>query len=289
MIKRSFSLVWVGLSATLVIAGCAQQQRQEDELAVEPNIAGIAVKADYASGALTATGGLQRWAQTKKLQMDCVVTFYQPDGSLYLTEHHLDVYPWSNAIRVSAREPLGSLAWQLSGGRFSMLQQDRRVDLSRLVVSPRDYAEAVLALTTAPVRLVDGNFAFVKAPEPVRMEGLWYQPIERVHSFQQQGPPAQSRDRQAAVVKPYWSKVVYYQNRDSPAAGEQGSLVDLIWLTDVERGEFLLVRGYDYKRVLSQAEPDVQKTGVLLPTKIEIFRTDARAVSRERLVKIDLK
>lgn len=275
MIKRSFSLVWVALSATLVIAGCAQQQRrQKDELAVEPNIAGIGVTADYASGALGATGGLQGWVQTKKLQIDCVVTFYQPDGSLYLTEQHLDVYPWSNSVRVSAREPLGPLVWQLSGDRFSMLQRDPRVDLSRLVVSPRDYAEAILNLITAPARLLDSNVAFVKAPEPVRMEGLWYQPIERVRSLQQQGPPARSRDRQRAAVKPYWSTVVYCQNRDS-------SLVDLIWFTDIEQGKFLLVRGYDYK--------DAQKTGVLLPTKIEIFRTDARAVSKERVVKIDLK
>jgi hypothetical protein len=103
------------------------------------------------------------------------------------------------------------------------------------------------------------------------MEGLWYDPIEETPSS---GLSANSKSHRYTAGKPYWSKVVYYQNRDN-------SSVDLLWLADIKQNKFLAVRGYDYK--------DVQKNGVLLPTKIEIFRTDARAVSRERLVKIDLK
>jgi hypothetical protein len=39
------------------------------------------------------------------------------------------------------------------------------------------------------------------------------------------------------------------------------------------------VRGYDYK--------EVEKTGLLVPTRIEIFETDARDRKQKRLVKID--
>ncbi len=40
-----------------------------------------------------------------------------------------------------------------------------------------------------------------------------------------------------------------------------------------------MVRGYDYS--------EIEKGGVGVPTRIEIFRTDARGDSQERLVKIE--
>jgi len=55
----------------------------------------------------------------------------------------------------------------------------------------------------------------------------------------------------------------------------------MIWFADVSREKFLIVRGYDYR--------GVEKTQILVPIKIEIFRTDARGVLQERLVKIDFK
>ena len=73
---------------------------------------------------------------------------------------------------------------------------------------------------------------------------------------------------------PYWSEVVFYQNRDN-------SLVDLVWFADVEEGKFFAVRGYDYSRV--------QKRGVLLPAKIEIFRTDARGALSERVAQVNFE
>jgi len=66
--------------------------------------------------------------------------------------------------------------------------------------------------------------------------------------------------------------VVFYQNNDS-------SLVDMIRFVSVDREKSLAVRGYDYRKV--------EKKQVLVPTKIEIFRIDAKGVLQERLVKID--
>ncbi len=288
MIKQSFSSICLVIAVIFIAAGCGQQRKKDVEiLARGPDFEKLVVPGDYADAAIKATGGLQRWAKVKKVQLDCVVTFYQPEGSFYLTEHRFYIYPWSNSIEVFGKEPLGAIAWQLSDEQFMLLPGNEGIDpnLSGMPVLCRDYADAMLKITTTPVQFLQAGAVFVKGPDAVKMEGLWYHPIESRSSrdsLQEEGPqaqsrdrdpPSQSRDRQGAVVKPYWSKVVYYQNRDT-------SLVDLLWLAD-EQGKFLAVRGYDYK--------DVQKAGVLLPTKIEIFHTDARAVSRERLVKIDLK
>jgi len=279
MIKQSFISICLVVAVIFIVAGCDQQRKKDaDVLDRGPDFEKLIVPGDYADAAIKTTGGLQNWAKATKLQLDCVVTFYQPDGSFYLTEHRFYIYPWSNSIEVFAKEPLGAIAWQLSDGQFRALPGDESRqfgNISAMAVSCRDYAEAVLRITTAPVRFLQVGAVFVRGPAPIKMEGLWYFPIESAAA------PAQSRDRQGAVgapasgePKPYWSKVVYYQNRDN-------SSVDLLWLADIKQNKFLAVRGYDYK--------DVKKTGVLLPTKIEIFRTDARAVSRERLVKIDLK
>jgi hypothetical protein len=55
----------------------------------------------------------------------------------------------------------------------------------------------------------------------------------------------------------------------------------MIWFADLDKQKFLAVRGYDYE--------EVEKGGILAPTKIEIFTTDARAVLGRRLATIDLK
>ena len=55
----------------------------------------------------------------------------------------------------------------------------------------------------------------------------------------------------------------------------------MIWLANPESGKLFAVRGYDYTMV--------REDGVLIPAKIEIFRTDSRGLLKERLVKIDFK
>jgi len=290
--------------AIFIVLGCGQQRKKDVEiLARRPDFEKLVVPGDYAAAAIEATGGLQHWAKVEKVPLRGVVTFYQPDGSFYLTEHRFHVYPWSNSIEVFAREPSGTVAWQFSGGQFGLLPGDERVDVSAMGVSCRDYAEAVLKITTAPVQFLQAGDVFVRGPAPVKMEGLWYYPIERLALPLGAGatPGASAgvkrRDPQGAAVKPYWSKVIYYQNRDT-------SLVDLLWLAAEQgeasglrrgdsslrsEGKFLSVRGYDYKDVEGPRFAGTPKNGVLLPTKIEILRTDAQAVSKDRVAKIDLK
>lgn len=265
MINRSLKIIELVLLIGFIAAGC--EQRQKKDIATIPDVNKIVVTADFASGAIAVTGGLQNWAKTQKVQFDSVVTLYQQDGSFYLTEHRYEIYPWSNSIRISAQEPLSKLVWQLSQGKFQMLEGNKSVDISPLAEYYRDFAEVILTITTAPVRFLDEPFAFSKVTTPVKMGGLWYYPITRT-------PDLRDKQKDVRPYESYWSRTVFYQNRDN-------SLVDIIWFIDLDEEKFLLVRGYDYI--------ELEKKGVLFPTKIEISRTDIEGTFQQRLAEINVK
>jgi hypothetical protein len=245
----------------LTVAGCEKGYKQ-DVLARGPDAAKLAVPTDYASRSLSATGGLQGWMGTKQLDLDCVVTLYQSDGSFYLTEQRYEVYPWSNAIRVSGLEPQGGFVWQLSAGGVGALSGRKALEALPNPVGMRDLAEAVRAITTAPVSFLDASYEFSRGAKPIRIEGQWYHSIERSDAVEQ------------GEAQPYFSKVILRQNRDS-------SLVEMVWFANSGEQRYVSVRGYDFR--------EVEKGGVLVPGRIEIFRTDAQGSSARRLVKIDLK
>jgi len=254
-------MFWLILVTVFTVAGC---WGKKDRLAIEPKDEPMAFMTDYASGAIKATGGQQAWMNTKKIEFDTVVTFYKPDGSFYLTEHHYEIYPWSNSIRISAAEPQGKFVWELSKRGSKKARQRYIGDAFPSELYGKQYfTELMLDTTTAPVRLLDKMVAFSKEPKPVKLEGLWYYPINRAAPAKRHGG-----------IEPYWSKAVFYQRAET-------SLIDMVWFSDIEPGKFLVARGYDYK--------EIEKGGILVPMKIEIFKTDAPGVLKERLVKIDLK
>ena len=267
--RFSRKIIWLVFLLAFVVAGC-EQGHKEEVVVYEPLIDPNFIVPDYASRAIEATGGRQAWTKAKKLRLDCVVTFYKSDDSFYLTHHYYEICPWSNSIRISATEPQGNFVWELSRGRFSVLEGAEQVCALPIPVSER-FTEEILYITTAPAHFFDKRFGFRKSPDQVKIEGQWYYPIERERIF--------------IGAIPYWSKVVFYQNSDS-------SLIDMIWHADLEREEFLMVRGYDYhpclrRGRLAPAEAGVENRGVRIPTKVEIFRTNAAGVLQERLVKLD--
>jgi hypothetical protein len=243
---------------TFIVAGCKQAYRPV-ELAYGPDVNEIAVTDDYTPRAIGATGGYQAWMEAVKLQFDGVVTFYNPDGSFYLTEQHYEIYPWSNSVRISATEPQGRFVWLLSQGHFTVSEGAEQFCALPSLVDSRCFAEAILDMMTAPVRFLDKAVEFTKLSDPVKLEGLWYYLIE-------QASPEGSE-------KPLY-KVVFYLNNDT-------SLVDMIWFVGVDGQKSLAVRGYDYRKV--------EKRQVLVPTKIEVFRIDDKGVLQQRLIKIDFE
>ena len=259
---RQFALC--ALILAFVLSGCRQLQRQEKEedevvLATSPDAVMTSVPSDFAAKAINAAGGLNGWTKTKEIHLASVVTLYQPDGSHYLSELQLAVYPWSNSIQVSANEPEGQLLWQLSNGQFKVLQGDDRIaELSKEVQSC-DLAEAVLNIVTAPARLLDKSADFAEKGSPIKIQGQWHQPIERL-------------PRSGILAGPRLSGAVFYQNRDN-------SLIDMIQFESAGTGKILTVRGYDHR--------EIEKRGALVPAGIEIFTTDSQANAKDRLVKID--
>ncbi|MHC4322931.1 MAG: hypothetical protein ACYSUX_01515 [Planctomycetota bacterium] len=261
MRNRILETISLVLAAVFILAGCKQQQQDVNvmELAQEADV--ISVPSDEAMRATEATGGLNAWKKTAKLQLDCVVTFYRPDGSSYLTEQRYEVDPWLNSIQISADEPQGAFVWQFSDGQFNVLQGAGQIDELPSAVPSSCFAEGILDIITAPVRFMDGSVEFSERSEPVRIQGKWYYPI----------------NRQEKVFTGGISEAVFYQDRDS-------SVVDMIRLTCTGTGlardrKVQYVRGYDYE--------SAEKGTPSIPTRIEIFETDARDRTQKRLVKID--
>jgi len=250
------------LVAVFILAGCEQKQKEDvDVLTIAQEAEVISIPSNEAEQAIKATGGLNSWKKTAQLQLDCVVTFYQPDDSFYLTEQHYEVHPWLNSIQISADEPQGKFAWRWADGKFDILKGSGQIDALPKAVPSCCFAEAILDIITAPVRFLDGSVEFSKSSDPVRIQGKWYYPIQR----------------QEKIFAARISEAVFYQDRDS-------SLVDMIRLSCTGTGLALdrtvqYVRGYDYK--------EVEKTGLLVPARIEIFESDARDRTQKRLVKID--
>jgi len=223
-----FAVVAVSIA---VAAGCGPPVADRQEVKTEE------VVPEYAASAIEATGGREAWIEAKKLDIDCVVTFYNTDGTYYLTEQHHEIQPWSNSIQISAVEPPTATPYH-------------------------NYGEVILDMMTAPVRFLDTQVVFTKRTSPVKRQGLWYYPIERVSS-------------EKLATK--YDKVVFYQKTAS-------SVVDVICFagTDPQTGRGgIAVHSYDYRRV--------EDNGVLVPGRIEILRTDDWGRPQQRLVKIDYK
>lgn len=261
--------IWLVLVGALVFTGCNRQYEEKvvESLDSGPNIEMTVVPPDYVVKAIEAVGGWDVWAQTRELQLDCVVTFYQPDGSYHLTEQHHVVYPWSNSIQISAREPGGRFAWELSRGNFNVLQEDGQSEALPVVIGSKHFAEMILSIITIPARFLDEAAEFSRETTALKIQGQWYYPITRLNR------PVLRTEAESEPKEPVpLSKAVFYQNRDS-------FLIDMLLFDFMGEDNILAVRGYDYTKV--------ENNGILVPARIEIFKADTGGNLQERLVKID--
>ena len=270
MINRFFGVICcLAIVTVFVIAGCDQQYKSEP-VAYEPLLDPNFIVPDYASSAMKATGGVRQWADTKKIQLDCVVTFYKPDRSFYLTEHRYEIRPWENYIRVLDIEPQGQFVWQLSDDGFIATIDSEQIDVDSAAKRYRNFAEIMLNIITAPVRFLDQSVEFTTSGTAMRVEGLWYYPIER--SYRVIKPSLDDTNIAPRPVERHWSEVTFYQNKDS-------ALVDTLWFVNLQKDKFLTVRAHDYRKL--------EAADIMVPGKVEIFRADAKGVQQELLVTVD--
>jgi hypothetical protein len=260
-----------------ILSGCGRQVARDpsqdpDLLATGPASEPIMAPRPFVAASIEAVGGLSAWTRCRRLDFDAIVTAHHPDGGLYLTEHRFSLFPWSDAIQVTAGEPRARLAWQVVRGQYS-LDCDPTLDISPLSGLYRAYAEAVLQIVTAPARMLEPSVTLTRKPMPVQIAGQWYQPIEAKFG-PQEVVSGDNRRKQVTVVEPYWTQGIYFQNHGR-------LVVDMIWLTNPLAQKSLLVRGYDYTYVAGGE--------VLIPTQIEIFQSDSEARFGPRMALIDLK
>ncbi|MHC4691584.1 MAG: hypothetical protein ACYS67_02500 [Planctomycetota bacterium] len=261
MINWISKTIWLVLVMVLAVAGCEQQQVQEQTQEQERQqvVDVSASQPPYISQAIEASGGLKAWSEAKKLEFDCVVSFYELDGSFYLTKQHHEIYPKSGLIRVSAQEPQGKLVWEYSPDGMRIIEGTKQADFLPIGLGSEDFVKAILDITTAPMRLLDNKAELTKDTTSVKIEGNWYYPIR-------QARPDQTDS------EPFRPEFVFYQNRGN-------SIVDMLWFLGVDQGTNLAVRGYNYQ--------EIQKGGIVVPAKIECFIADVGLVMQHRLVKID--
>jgi hypothetical protein len=247
----------------LALTGCGRQASKEslrdlDLLATGPNPTTLPTPQPFVTAVIDAAGGLSAWEQCKELAFRGAVTACARDGCFYLTEHDFVLCPWSDAIQITAHEPRANFVWQIANGRY-LRQADPNLDVSPLKGLNREYADAVLQIVTAPVRLLDRGILLSRRPDLVQITGQWYLPIDAKY--------------RAGETGAYWTLGTYFQSQDL-------SLVDMIWLGNPAAQKFLIVRGYDY---VKHAD-----SGILTPTKIEVFQSDPEANIGPRFALVDL-
>jgi hypothetical protein len=238
---------WAALIALAVASVTGCQTRTSTSPKVDPD-------ASQATSTMDAAGGLATWRQCRQFEVTGVVIAYQEDDSVYLTEHTFHVSPWSHVISISAHEPQSNYVWQLVGHQFLEAEGDPKLDVSQLRQDYQDYAEAILEIMTAPVRLLEWDAKPAVNPTVPMIGGRPYDVIE--------------------AGSPTGVERAYYRDENS-------SQIDMIWLADKDRTHFMMVRGYDYA--------SLPPAGVQVPTKIELFRSDPSRQIGFRLAQIDVR
>lgn len=247
--ERCRLLLWGLVSALLVATGCRQyfQRGKPVEEAVFARCESELPEPIRA--AFEAVGPLEAWLRADKLQARCIVTFYKPNGSYYLTEQVHEIEPWAGSVRISADEPQGRLVWQLSNAGFKVLYGAERVANLPVKLCDENFATLLLDMTTAPVRIISDagpvggtngtSGSSIKYGQAVKIKGQWYYPIEL-------------KDNQTKLTR------IFYQNADT-------WLLDIIRLVDEENKVYMMARGYNYHKS--------KGLGIAIPNKIEIFKT----------------
>ncbi len=257
--RKIFSkIVCLVLASVIVLAGCGRiYKNKTNVISSEPDFETISIPSGSEARVIEVTGGTDAWMKTKQLQLDCVVAFYQPDDSFYLTEQRYEVYPWSNSIEISAVEPKGGYVWKLSKGQFSVLEGTKRFDGFPVALEAGSLAELILNIVTAPIYFMDASVSFDQQTNPVQIQGQWYYPMNRISKSDK-----------------FMSVAYFYQNRDN-------SMVDVISFPRIDGVNSLVVRGYEYHAV--------EKNGIIIPSNIEIFVTDSEGEPTKRLARIDCR
>jgi hypothetical protein len=245
----------------IVLAGCEKTAEKKDSvLAIDPIAEMVTMPPEFASLAIDKTGGLEAWGKVRHLPLEFIVTCYNQDAGYYLTEQKCDVFPWSNSIVIAGKESRKSYEWQLSQGKFDILQGVEELNSFNNQMKSSCYAEAIFNLVTAPVRFMDKSFVFTRDTTEQNIQGKWCYPVTRE-------PVPNSRKKDSG------NSVVFYQNKTN-------SMMDMVLLKGIDDDSCFLVCGYDYM--------EIKDAGISIPKRIEIHLADKQGLARRQLFRIDV-
>jgi len=253
---KSALFIRMGFCTSLALfSGCAGRAKKAKIILnplSDPNV----VLPDYVSKGFEASGGRAAWSVTKLIKAECVVTFSKSDGSRYITEHHYDISAWPGEITVRAMEPGGIVNYKLTQKGIEAFQDTIPGYVFTKKIDLRQYTRAALEITTAPMRLLDKKFVHTSGTQPIKIEGKWYRSIG------------------TKTAGSYGSATgaIFYQD-------QKKWLVDMIWFKQRAGDLSIAAKGYEYREF---------GNGVLLPTKIDIYKIDTAGISIGFLARIEL-
>jgi hypothetical protein len=225
--------------------GCTKQAaKQQPGVMPAPHV--VTVPA-FARPAVAAVGGERAWGNTQVILGECVVKYYRPGGSFYLTRQRHAVYPWSDSIRIYASEPQGTFVWQLTGTNFTLLEgtPQQAAELPITLCGPA-IAQALWSIMAAPASIATQTDANSAGPgQAVRIAGLWHYPVKLSKSQ------------------------TWYLSKDT-------DIFDIYQLGVSGKPVILIVRGYDYRTI--------EKTNIMVPAKVEIFTATTAESELQRIV-----
>ena len=104
---------------------------------------------------------------------DCIVSYFDTDGSVYLTEQLHSFCGSSKQMIVSSLEPEGKIIWKLSSGRFETISWAEKETENKLM--DHNIARVLMSSMLAGSDMLGGEAS--DAGESVKIGGKWYEPI----------------------------------------------------------------------------------------------------------------
>ena len=179
----------------------------------------------------------------------CVVSYYNEDGSYYLTEQQHSICSDPAQIKISAQEPVGKFVWRLASGNFSVLEGASNIGKLERTLIDRNIARLLLTSMTSSTGSLGGEKL-----EPVKLNGKWYQPVNM-------GP-----------VGTGWGRETIFQEINS-------SRIDMVELEDIDGGLSLTAHCYNYRLL--------QEINAVIPTKIDIMAKQTAGGKSRQLARIE--
>ena len=153
--------------------------------------------------------------QNRAVVLDCIVEYYNPDGSRYVSEQTHKINFNDKILHVSANEPAGKFEWLLKDGVFTVSRNSAMSATESITLCDENIAKGLLGLYIANVNNMGRSLA--AAGGSVKIQGRRYQKLTGS------------------------GNLTFCRNLDT-------SIIDTVLIGGIGK-KHLMLRGYGYKEV----------------------------------------